>query len=66
MHAQIGHKLTEIRDYSQKFVIFSLTIGIKRPYPCFGDISSSSKNHVPCIAAVVLILQLECRKQLLI
>ena len=58
--AQIGHKLTEIRDESRRFARFSLTIVIKKAHLCFGDISS--KMNVPRKAAVELIqdLQLEC------
>ena len=64
MHARIGHDLAEIRNYSCPIARFSLKIGIKRSYPCFGAINS--KMIVPRIAAALLVLQLECRKQLLI
>ena len=60
MHARIGHKLTEILDNSHEFF---LTIGIKKAQSMLQGISS--KMNVPCIAAVVL-MQFECRKQLLI
>ena len=52
--ARIGHELTEIRDESPRFAIFSLTIVIKKAFLCFGGISS--KMNVPRKAAVELIL----------
>ena len=61
--ARIGHELTEIRDDSPPFARFSLTIVIKKAHTCFRGISS--KMNVPRKAAVGLILQLECSKQLL-
>ena len=62
--ARIGPKLTEIRDNSPRFARFSLTIVIKKgPYMLRGI---SSKMNVPRKAAVELILQIECRKWLLI
>ena len=62
--ARIGHELTEIRDDSPRFARFSLIIVIKEAQTCFGGISS--KMNVPRQAAVELILQLVCWKQLLI
>ena len=55
--AQIGHKLTEIRDESPLFARFSLAIVIKNAHLCFGGISF--KMIVPRKAVVELILQLE-------
>ena len=62
--ARIGHELTEIRVVSRRLARFTLTIVIKMAHTCFGGISS--KMNVPRKAAVELILQLECSKQLLI
>ena len=56
--AQIGHKLTEIRDESPRFRRFSLTIVIKKAHLCLRGIGS--KINVPRKAAVELILPLEC------
>ena len=62
--ARIGQELTEICDDLLRFTRFSLTIVIKKGlYMLRGN---GSKINVPRKAAVELILQLECRKRLLI
>ena len=62
--ARIEHELTEIRDDSTRFARFSLTIAIKKGLYMLRGISSKMNGSRK--AAVELILQLECRKLLLI
>ena len=63
-YAECSTNWARINRNPQQFTRFFLTIVIKMAHSCFGDINS--KMNIPCIAAAELILQLECRKQLVI
>ena len=60
MHALIGYELTEIAPILDNVRDFLSRRCNKGPIHASGI---SSKMNDPCILAVVLILQLECRKQ---